>query len=185
MTVDQITALIRLATYLGASSGSDYLAIQILRASELTEEIKAEKNLILIGQPSRNPLLQEKAIADALPQPFEPGTDLLAPQYDTVVVQQMSNWSTGLLQMFPSPWNPERMILAITGTSEKSVVWGLDALASASDLLTGRLVVIHDDMLSPLDVNPQVTQQSPLVKAGAMRAGEDIDQWLTLAEKWW
>lgn len=186
MTAGQRDALLRLAAYLGASSENQYLALRVLRASELSEEIQAQKHLIIVGRPSRNPLFQEQAIAKALPQPFEAGTDILIPRHDTVVVQQMPDWSIGLLQTFPSPWNPERRILAVTGTTDESVAWSLQALTSSSRELAGNLIVVGvDGVLYTLNVHEASAQQMPPVEAGVVRVGEDTEWWLTLAEKWW
>ena len=184
MTAEQRDALLHLASYLGESSGSEYLAFRVSRSDELSEELKATKYLIIIGHPSRTPLLRERAVARALPQPFEPGTYTFSLPHDTLVVQPVRGWSVGLLQMFISPWSPERRILAVTGTVDESIVWSLQALTSR--WLMGNLVVVEaDGTLRPIDVQEEGTQQKPSAESSVVRVGEDTRWWLKLAEKWW
>jgi hypothetical protein len=186
MTAEQRDGLLRLAAYLGESSGSEYLVLRVLRADELSEEIKAQKHLIIVGCPSRNTLLQEQAVAEALPQPFEPGTDTFLLQHDTVVIQPVHGWSIGLLQMFPSPWNSERRILAVTGTTDESIVWSLQALTSSSWWLMGNLVVVDaEGTLRPVGVQEESAQQETPAGTHVVRFGENMERWLMLAEKWW
>lgn len=186
MSISHARALMRLAAHLGASGESDYLALQVVRASEVSEQIKAEKNLIVLGRPTRNLLLQDQAIAGALPQPFEPGTDTLLPKHDTVIVQQLPGWSIGLLQEFPSPWNPQQTVLAITGTSDESVEWGMDALRSSSQSLLGNLAVVDAEGIRyALDVRGGSAQPALPAQINVVPVGQDAEHLQSLSEKWW
>ena len=111
---------------------------------------------------------------------------MLVPRHDTVVVEQLPGMDIGVLQVFPSPWNPERAILAATGTSDESVEWSLEALTSSYKSLAGILVVVDEDRIPyEVELSEDYAWAASPPENDVVRVGEDRESLLSLVEKWW
>ncbi|MBI1880989.1 MAG: hypothetical protein HYR94_22645, partial [Chloroflexi bacterium] len=88
-------------------------------------------HVIAFGLPTRNPLIA--MLNEQLPQPFVPGEDNLRQEVGSVVYRLPQGFSLGLLQALPAPWNPQKSILVVTGTSLEGMQWALNTLTN--DLL--------------------------------------------------
>ena len=160
---------------------------------ERLDEIKDRYNLIVIGQPSRNPLLRE--LNDWLPQPFQEGLDTIRPVLDSVIFADVFERDVGLLQELASPWNPRRTIAVVTGTADEGVGWAYQTLIEGPQGLHGNLAVIDRGHLAATDeeglihaVDTRLRQAQELTSAEGQTIPEAKVQdtrLLRLAERWW
>lgn len=143
------------ALQLSAALGSEVDGFKIIPLVALGK-VKSETELsnyhiITIGRPSRNSILQQ--VNAQLPQPFLPDADQIEQKLDEVVLRLPPDVSLGYLQLIPSPWNENRRLLAVTGTSDEGVAWASQLLIQ-DDLrrqLEGNLALIRDQELQTLD----------------------------------
>lgn len=110
----------------------------------------APYHIIAIGQPTQNSIIP--LVNDALPQPFVPGEDSLLQEVGHVVYRLPSDFSLGVAEILPSPWNVTRAIAVVSGTTQEGVGWAINALTDdkLSYSLKGDLAFVADDRLETL-----------------------------------
>lgn len=102
--------------------------------------------VVAIGRPSANGLIG--LVNDQLPQPFVAGTDMAALTIGNVVYQLPAGFSLGMIQKLPAPWNPNRPLWLITGTTSQAVQWASEVYAtSPADQLVGDIILIQEEQL--------------------------------------
>jgi hypothetical protein len=99
-------------------------------------------NLIMIGLPSENPAINR--VNELLPQPFEAGSDKLAPGYGVHLPTSDQDASVGLLQIIRSPWVGGGVVLLVTGNDGQGVQWALQIMNDPSrwTAFDGNLMVV-------------------------------------------
>jgi hypothetical protein len=137
-----VDGMLRVAAMLGAAARGEYLAVDAVTASEVTEAMRQERHLIVLGRPTANSLIQE--LNEALPQPFEDGTDLLRPRLDSVVFAPDAKRQAGLVQELASPWNAQKTVLVLTGTGDEGVSLAYETLLTRSQELAGSVAVTEE-----------------------------------------
>ena len=181
-----LTAMLRLAAMFGSTTQGNYLTVQAMTASELSEADRQDKNLVVFGQPGENPLIQE--LNEWLPQPFDKDTNTLQPAIDSVVLVQDPERSVGLIQELPLPWNAERTGLILTGTTGQGVALAYETLLSRSNELSGNIAAtesltgtIHTSFrqAGPADATTEEEEQK------VEGVGLNTEHLVQLAEQWW
>jgi hypothetical protein len=110
---------------LGDSANPVIPDLTVAFADDVSQEIKNTKTLILLGLPNELPLLIE--FNDLLPAPFDFSTNLANQRNMQISFRIPSNADVGYLQLLTSPYNPEKAIFVISGSSSK----GLEQAGSA------------------------------------------------------
>ena len=172
--------MLEVAAGLGAADQGDSLALNVTTAGVVSLEDRMGRDLILIGRPSLHPLIAE--LNEELPQPFEPGSDLLRPQLESVFWVQDPLRDIGVIEELAAPWDPERTILVITGVSDEGVTLAGTTLFDQGEALDGNIVLVEEsvgirglDTRSLLsDVGGQVTK---------VDAGQTV--LIQLSKRWW
>ncbi len=143
---DQPTAVdleyaMRLVSRLGTSvTAGEGFAPRVSLGSALPEGTDLSGyNLIVFGQNTRNSFLA--SLNQNLPQPFVEGTDTLRQVMDDVVYRLPVGYEIGLLEILPSPWSLDRVILVITGTGDRGYA---NAAAVLNDSLYWRTELMGD-----------------------------------------
>nr|MBA3533671.1 cellulose biosynthesis cyclic di-GMP-binding regulatory protein BcsB [Ardenticatenales bacterium] len=128
----------------GDGTPSDLLATY---SDALSPELRLERSLIVVGQPSTLPLITE--LSEELPAAFEPGSDLAIERNMRVIYEVPDGTSLGYLQLLASPWNRQRAILAILGSTPEGVQWAGRALTDATlrGRLSGNYAVINGEQI--------------------------------------
>ncbi|OGO34534.1 MAG: hypothetical protein A2W35_05925 [Chloroflexi bacterium RBG_16_57_11] len=137
----ELTQAMRISSYLAASTAQDSFQ-PAASLGDLSDTDKSSHHLIVIGRPTRNPVLQ--AANEFLPQPFWTGTDGIQQMIDKVVFRLSENIDLGYLQFIQSPWSAEHALLAVTGTSDGGVEQAANFLVDADQnwQLQGDLVLV-------------------------------------------
>lgn len=143
--------MLRVVAELGSVSGGDSMRAMVAVGEEVDEGMLSDDHLIVIGRPSRNPVLQQ--VNAQLPQPFFPDSDGIEQKLNDVILRLPPDVSLGYLELIPSPWNPERALLAITGTSDEGVAWATDLLINQPWRLEGDLALVRGDEVHTLDTS--------------------------------
>jgi hypothetical protein len=107
-----LTTAARVATRLGSHISPAHLPLQVAHDTNLTEQQRAESNIVLVGLPEDVPLIQE--LSDQFPVP---------PTSEGFVAQdgKLIPTTDGVIQIFTSPWNPRRNILLVSGNGAEGL----------------------------------------------------------------
>ncbi len=160
-TAQEMSLAGQIAARFGAELGSGMSPFQVEFPSSLSESVIRDANLVVIGTPSRQPLID--SLAQALPAPLVDGgyvteDNRIAPGDD------------GVLQIFPSPWNPDRRVLLVSAASEA----GLERVALAFTdrdtfhVLSGPYMFIRDRLpaVEPIPGPPWLTERTTFAQLG-------------------
>ncbi|MBD2110965.1 MULTISPECIES: cellulose biosynthesis cyclic di-GMP-binding regulatory protein BcsB [Cyanophyceae] len=147
---NDVTVLLELAERLGRLSQADSVQLAVYRQADLPEEARNERHLVAIGAHPRFPLpelLTEEGFALR-----GSGTR----QWGDTQVQPLPD-GEGLMKSVISPWNPQRVVLALSGRDDVG-------LAQVADLLR------HDPLFYQIEgdtvlVSAQVPNPDPYVSA--------------------
>lgn len=90
------------------------------------DEVRQTRDLLVVGRPSTLPLIAE--LTDSLPAPFESGSDLAVERNLLVAYRVLPGVSIGYLELATAPWNPQRTVLAVLGSTDQGVQWAGAAL---------------------------------------------------------
>jgi hypothetical protein len=158
-SLTEIEGMLRVAHRLGVVTGGDAFWPQVALGGQPDTQLWTDHHLIVVGRPTNNEYLA--AAGDVLPQPFRPGTDEILQEIDQVVFRMPPGVSLGYVQELVSPWNEERAMLAVTGTTDEGVGWALASLTDRelSRLLSGNLALVRDQEVRSMDtrkVAPEV-----------------------------
>ena len=154
---------LKIAAYLGQSTNGTLSALSVYYNDQIPAADKAKYNLFVIGLPSQSPLLKE--MNSSLPVPFSSG-DNLSPVNSSQVAYHISPDSPlGYIEMMPSPWNPNLIVLAALGNTANGVNWATTALIDPSlrNNLAGNFDIIHDRQILTND-----TRVSPINSAATV-----------------
>ena len=157
-TLDDVNSMVGMLARLasGVSAGEGFTPVVF------TGSIPAGTNLedhdfIVIGRPTTNPFLA--LLNDNLPQPFVPGTDDLQQVIDDVSYRLLPGFNIGLLQTLNSPWNTDKAVFVMTGTSEGGQRTAAIAMLSGNFFrfqLQGNIVYVTDTSISAVDTRDVV-----------------------------
>lgn len=87
--------------------------------SDSLSELQKQNNLIFFGIPTA--LHWDESLNAVLPAPFEDNSNVAVLDNQTVIYRIEANKSLGYLELFTSPWNDEKTVLAILGTNHEGL----------------------------------------------------------------
>lgn len=133
-------------------------------------------NFILIGRPTNNPVIaqlnemQDDEGNSRLPQPFEPGTDIIEQRLDDITYRLFPGFEVGVIQKLSSPWSQSdvRKVLVITGTSQASVREALTVLVEEEFTgaeLAGNVVFVGGGNVSYVDTTNLIRDPEAVLNA--------------------
>lgn len=166
-TTDEWQLALRLASSLGSAAGGITMSPVATLGDTMPAEELAEYNIIALGRPTRNALIQQ--INEDLPQPFLPNSDEIEQRLDNVVFRLSPGLNLGYLQLIPSPWNADRAVLALTGTTDEGVQQAFRILTGRA-LPAGNLVLINGTKVSA--INTRILTQGGVAAAVATAVPE-------------
>ncbi|RPJ45885.1 MAG: hypothetical protein EHM21_09065, partial [Chloroflexi bacterium] len=149
----------QLASFLGASSGGNTFQPVVMIGKLPAGYDPSQYHVLVVGRPSRSPLLQ--AVNASLPQPFVPGSDAILQKIDPLVVKLPPALDLGYLEILPSPWNAERVLVAVTGTSDKGLQDAVNMLTGPDRWqLGGNLSLVRGEKVFTTNTN-ELTRSGP------------------------
>jgi hypothetical protein len=147
----------QVAADLGRQMQGTLVDLAVAYGKELPEQMRKERDLLLIGLPSTLPLVSE--LGSALPAPFIAGSTVAAESDATVAYRMPQGASLGYVELFPAPWSVERTVLAVLGSTDQGLIWAGAALTTPKlrGALTGNLAIIQGDQIDSRDTRPKTT----------------------------
>ena len=118
---------------------------------EIPDAVRNNNNLIVIGLPSEMKILGD--LNASLPAPFDKGTNIAVLKQQQVAYRFPADSDLGYLQLLPSPWNPNNVILSVSGTTAAGLRQAGNALTSPvlRSRLKGNFVLVNGQTLSVSD----------------------------------
>ena len=134
---------------------------------EIPEDIRNSRNLIVVGLPTNLTILEE--MNESLPAPFEVGSNVAVLQGQQVAYRFPAESDLGFLELLASPWNSERVILAVVGTTAQGVRQAATALTDPllRSRLKGNFVLVNNESLSVADTRTGLGLASVSAEGGA------------------
>lgn len=139
----------QLAGSFGQRSGGKLNLLQVYTADSVPD--KLDRDLVVIGRASTLPFLA--SLKDALPAPFEPGSDTAIEKNFEITYRILPGVNLGYVELLASPWNGSRTILAILGNSPAGLFSAGSAVVDPTlqSRLSGNLAVIKGREVVSID----------------------------------
>jgi hypothetical protein len=102
--------------------------------------------------------------------PFEKGSDITQGKFLQVTYQIPPEVPIGYVELMPSPWNSEKVLIAVLGNTVTGVNWGISALVDAPlrSQLAGDFAVINDTRIQTIDTRLLVAVANTPVPQNAL-----------------
>lgn len=141
----------QIALQLGRQAAGALFNVGAAFDGEIPDDIRNSRNLIVVGLPGENQLLAE--LNDSLPAKFEKGSNVAVIQGEQVSYRFPSGSDLGYLELLNSPWNADRVILAVVGSTAAGVQQAGTALTDPilRSRLKGNFVLVNGQTLSVAD----------------------------------
>jgi hypothetical protein len=141
----------QIASYLGKDATGLVLNLAVAFGDSVSDEIRQARDLIIIGRATQLPIIAE--IGDALPGPFASGSDLATERGMQVTYLIPEGTDIGYLQLLPAPWNANRTVLAVMGSTSSGLAWAGNTLVTPAfiRLLRGTFAVVTDTKILTAD----------------------------------
>ncbi len=140
-----------MAYYFGSQTNGVLSALSVFYGDNVPTDARSKYNLIVIGQPDQMPILKE--MNSLMPIPFADGSN--QPKSDGFQVKYIIPASSpmGYLETFFSPWNPDRVVLAVLGNTAQGVKWAANSLTESTlrSRLSGNFAVIKNQQIITTD----------------------------------
>lgn len=136
---------------LGGVSLGNMFNLNLAFADNISDAIRMNHDLIIIGQASQLPIIAE--LGSALPAPFEPGSNMASERGMQVTYRLPKDASLGYLELLPASWNTQRTILAVLGSTPVGLQWAGNALLipTLTTQLSGNYNVISGTQVLAID----------------------------------
>ncbi len=183
-------AALHIAAYLGQSANGTLTAFSVDYSDQVPNADRAKYNLLVIGLPSQSHIVSQ--MNSSLPVPFSSGDNLPAINSSQVTYSISPDSPLGYIEMMPSPWNPNNIVLAVLGNSRMGLNWATAALIDPTlrSTLAGNFDVINDRQI--LTTNTRVSSvlpgvsvptlqpavQLPLASGGSPSASAERPSWI-------
>jgi hypothetical protein len=142
---DAWNAAMRVFIYLAGSSSNSLLRPQVAFANDISDDLKQNYNLIIVGEPKDQPILTE--LKDQMAIVFNDGTNDPDDRLSRVVMSFNPPETQGYVQIAASPWNAQRAVLTLLGRDSKEVGWAASGISRSSlrNRLRSQLALIQQD----------------------------------------
>ncbi len=157
--LDSWRAALHIAAYLGQSANGTLTTLSVDYSDQVSNADRAKYNLLVIGLPSQSPIVSQ--MNSSLPIPFSSGDNLSAIHSSQVTYSISPDSPLGYVEMMPSPWNPNNIVLAVLGNSRMGLSWAIAALIDPTlrSNLAGNFDAINDRQI--LTTNTHVSSVLP------------------------
>ncbi|MBI4299747.1 MAG: cellulose biosynthesis cyclic di-GMP-binding regulatory protein BcsB [Chloroflexi bacterium] len=156
---------LQMAFELGRRSTGDLVILPAMPISQLDETTRSRSDLIFYGPWEANPVFR---LPEALPAlRADEGGVAFKRRLETLIAMD-SEPQIGAVEIMPSPWNKERALLVISGSSPETIAWASAAIGKGG--LKGNLATIaQTNRVVSFDIvgeeRPQEARSVPLPEA--------------------
>jgi Bacterial cellulose synthase subunit len=138
-----------LAYFLGNKGTIVLPDMEVAYSDNVPDAVLNDKNLILFGRASEIPIINK--LKDVLPAPFDANSDEAVQPAMHVNYRLLPGVSVGYIQLLPSPWNPQRTILAVMGNTSQGIPMAGKSLLDGNVSLKGNFAIVYGDQVLTTD----------------------------------
>lgn len=162
----------QIAADLGNRSDISMANLEVVFGDSVSNELRLSDDLLIIGRPSALPIIGE--LSGNLPASFEPGSDLAIEENSQVVYRLMPGASVGYIELLSAPWDSNRIVLAVLGSTDEGLQWAGNALTTPAlrGRLEGDFAVINGEQVVSTDTRAIVPASSALAAAAPEEVSE-------------
>ena len=170
--LDSWSAALQIAAFLGQSANGTLTTLSVDYSDQVSNADRAKYNLLVIGLPSQSQIVSQ--MNSSLPVPFSSGDNLPAIKSSQVTYSISPDSPLGYIEMMPSPWNPNNIVLAVLGNSQMGLGWATTAMIDPTlrSNLAGNFDVINDRQI--LTTNTRVSSVLPVASVPTLQAGVQL-----------
>ena len=160
-----------IASDMGDRLNGQLITVKAYYVDDIPETVKSEDHLVIVGRPNTMPIVSE--LHDQLPGPFDTGSEIAIEKNVQVAYRLGSNAKVGYLELLASPWNKERIIMAVLGNSDEGLVQAGGAITTTAQrsrlagdfaIITGGQITVTDTRIrtsTTVDTTTQKSQSQP------------------------
>ena len=138
---DLLATSLQVAVALGKQSVGNSTEMQAVLESQLTDEIKKKYHLVVFSAPTGSGLVTE--LAPTLPMALEPGSRRSLQKAEATLLGIKDAANLGIVELIPSPWNSDRALLLVSGTTAEMARQTTAALEGR--FLPGNIALVTGD----------------------------------------
>ena len=140
-----------LAADLGRKSGGRVLGPEVVFGDAVTDTFLQSHDLIVIGRPSQLPVVAK--MATAMPAPFDPNSDQASERNMAITYRLEPNASIGYIELFGSPFDGNRTVMTVLGSTDEGLGWSGNALTlpTLRSKLAGNFAVVNREQVLTTD----------------------------------
>ncbi len=106
---------LQVAVALGKQMVGNSTELQAVLESQLTDDIKRKYHLIVLNEPKGDGIMAE--LVPRLPMTLEPGSQRSLQKAEAVLLGIKDAANLGIVEIIPSPWNSNKALLLVSGTT--------------------------------------------------------------------
>ena len=169
----------RIAADLGNRVDGNVVELRAVFADNL-DAVKQTHDLIVVGQPAAIPFIAE--LNRTFPAPFEAGNNHPTLGNSRVTYRIPAALSLGYLEIARSPWNADKTVLGVLGSSTEAIKWSGNALlvSRLRSQLNGIVAVVNNEQLSVED--SVLTQDTSTLAENALPPDQTTVEYRPLPE---
>lgn len=154
-----------LVAYLGKDATGSVLNPAVAFGDSVSDELRQVRDLIIIGRASQLPIIAE--LGSALPAPFTAESDLANESGMQISYLIPEGTNVGYLQLISAPWDANRTILAVLGSTSVGLDWSGRAIVTPDQIrrLRGTFAVVTDTQILTADTRLGLGTQNLSVTA--------------------
>ncbi|NPV76044.1 MAG: hypothetical protein HPY59_06655 [Anaerolineae bacterium] len=167
----------KLALDLGSRTFGNLVSLKAMYENPPQEE-RGQYDLLIVGKASSLPIISE--LNPDLPAPFDEGSNVATERGFPVVYRLPADANLGYLQWLPAPWDKNRTIMAVLGSTDQGLEWAGDAILKPElrNRIGGDFVVARETQVlssnSRLGIGSGLS--ATLVPAEAVKATQTTSQ---------
>ncbi len=149
-------AAAQIAANLGKQSSGALIELGTVFGDKVPDAIRQSQDLVVVGQASTLPVISE--LGPSLPAPFADGSDIATERAFRIVYRLPSGTTIGYLELLPAPWQSERTILAVLGSTPDGLNMAAAALTTSAlrSKLGGDFAVVNGSQVLIADSRLQM-----------------------------
>jgi cellulose synthase operon protein B len=166
----------QIASYLGSSANGTSTGLVVFFGDAVPATEGSKYNFLVVGRPSQMTFMS--GINSKLPAPFQEKSDTAVTDNFRVTYRVPTESPLGYLEILPSQWNPNNVILTVLGNSTQGVEWATAALINTNlnFRLAGNFAVVNGTQILTTDTRlvvaaPQAGATQALGETAALPAG--------------
>jgi len=141
----------KVAFYVGYKGNVPLVNMSVAYADSVSETLLDNNNLVIFGRATKLPIISQ--LGDSLPAPFAEGSDEAIQPEMLINYSVLPITSVGYLELATSPYNPDRVVLAVLGNKDDGIPMAAVALTSDQLVaqLAGNFAVLFSDQVVTTD----------------------------------